>query len=109
MGQKFMLVALLFGIQLVRILLKLTVYHQIHLLTNVSVLFHAHLVSMFSGMHWKSYLHFAFPQTEVGNYLSAMKDFTTWLAIGGTQAFWFTIFFFLFSLAWPPLHSQNIN
>jgi hypothetical protein len=66
MGQKSMLVALLFGIQSVKILLKLTVYQQIHLLTNVSVLFHACPVSMSSEMPLRSYMHFAFPQMGVG-------------------------------------------
>lgn len=68
MGQKYMFVALLFEIQSVKILQKLTVYLQIHLLTNVSVLFHAHQVSVYLRMHWKNYLHFVFPQVEVGEY-----------------------------------------
>lgn len=61
-----MLVALLSGTQLVRILLKLTVYLQIHLLINVSVLFHGHPAFVYLRMHWKNYLHFVFPLMEVG-------------------------------------------
>ena len=66
MDQKFTLVALLFEIQSTKILLKLTIYKQILLLTNVFVLFHAHPVSVFLEVHLRNYLHFAFPQMEVG-------------------------------------------
>jgi hypothetical protein len=65
-GQKYMLVALLFGIQSVKTLLKLTIYQQILLLTNASVLFRACPVSMSSEMLLRSYMHFAFPQMGVG-------------------------------------------
>ena len=82
MDPKFMLVALPFEIQLVRILLKLTVYLQIHLLTNVSALFPALLVLVFLELHWRSYLHFAFPLLEVGKYLLVMEGSLIWLAIG---------------------------
>lgn len=66
MGQKFMLVALLSGIQWAKILLKLTIYQQILLLTNVSVLFLACPVSVPSEVHLRNYFYFAFPQMAVG-------------------------------------------
>lgn len=66
MVQKSTSVALPFVIQLVRISLKLIEYLQIHLLTNVFVLFHAFLVFMSFEMHWKSCLHFVFLLWEVG-------------------------------------------
>ena len=74
MDQKFTLVALLFEIQSVKILLKLTIYQQILLLTNVSVLFHVRLVSVFSEMHLRNCLRFAFPQMEVGMCPSVLKS-----------------------------------
>jgi hypothetical protein len=84
MDQKFMLVALPSGIQLARILLKLTAFLQTHLLTNASALFPDPLVLVFLEMHWKSYLHFAFPLLEVGKVSFSYGRFSViWIEKGG--------------------------
>ncbi|CAN0918275.1 DENN domain and WD repeat-containing protein SCD1 [Linum grandiflorum] len=62
MGRRFTSVALHFGIQLVRILLKRTGYLQIHLLTNAFVSFNGILVLVSFAVLLKNYLHSAFLQ-----------------------------------------------
>ena len=84
MDQKFTLVALLFEIQSTKILLKLTIYKQILLLTNVFVLFHARPVSVYLEVHLRNYLHFAFPQMEVGMCPLVLKS---WLCFALQLAF----------------------
>ena len=92
MDQKFMLAALPSGIQLARILLKLTAFLQIHLLTNASALFHAPLVLAFLEMHWKNYLSFAFPLLEVGKVSFSYERFSViWIERGGN---WDAVFIF---------------
>lgn len=49
-----------------KISLKLTVFRQIHLLINASVLFHVHRALELSGLFLKNYLTFAFLLVEVG-------------------------------------------
>lgn len=66
MGLKSMLVASLFGIQFVRILLKLIRFLQIYLLINVFVLFLDHLVFVSCEIHWRKSFCFVFHLLEVG-------------------------------------------
>lgn len=85
MGQKSMSVALLFGIQFAKILLKPIVYLQTHLLTNAYVLFHVPLALVFSAMHWRKYMHYAFLLLEVGkkcqhdNLMVVDTDYCQWV------------------------------
>ncbi|XP_031404714.1 DENN domain and WD repeat-containing protein SCD1 isoform X2 [Punica granatum] len=65
MDQKFMLAVLLFAIQSARTLLKLIIYQQIHLLTNVYVLFHGPRALMCYELPLRKYLCFASLRVEV--------------------------------------------
>lgn len=70
MGQKFMSVALLLETLFVRTLPKLTAFHQILMLINVSVLFRVRPASVSLKMHWRNCLLCASPALEVGLYIA---------------------------------------